>query len=80
MIPPIIAISVALAAVATAPALWAADSSAGSKPPTPAAEATSPSANAKPKLITLQPGSYTVIVTGVGNTTGVALVEIYDIQ
>jgi len=31
-------------------------------------------------LITLQPGSYTVIVTGVGNTTGVALVEIYDIQ
>jgi len=31
-------------------------------------------------LITLQPGSYTVIVTGVGNTTGVALVEVYDTQ
>jgi hypothetical protein len=31
-------------------------------------------------LITLQPGTYSVIVTGVGNTTGVALVEIYDIQ
>jgi PKD repeat protein len=31
-------------------------------------------------LITLQPGLYTVVVTGVGNTTGVALVEIYDTQ
>jgi hypothetical protein len=31
-------------------------------------------------LITLQPGAYTVQVTGVGNTTGVALVEIYDVQ
>ncbi len=31
-------------------------------------------------LITLQPGSYTVHVTGVSNTTGVALVEIYDTQ
>jgi hypothetical protein len=31
-------------------------------------------------LITLQPGSYTVVVTGVGNTTGVALVEVYDTQ
>ncbi len=30
-------------------------------------------------LSTLQPGSYTVLVTGVGNTTGVALIEIYDI-
>ena len=30
-------------------------------------------------LITLQPGAYTVVVTGVGNTTGVALVEVYDI-
>ena len=29
-------------------------------------------------LITLQPGSYSVQVTGVANTTGVALVEIYD--
>ena len=31
-------------------------------------------------LVTLQPGSYTVVVTGVGNTTGNALVEIYDTQ
>jgi len=31
-------------------------------------------------LVVLQPGIYTVIVTGVGNTTGVALVEVYDIQ
>ena len=31
-------------------------------------------------LLTLQPGSYTVHVTGVGNTTGIALIEIYDTQ
>jgi PKD repeat protein len=31
-------------------------------------------------LVTLQPGSYTVQITGVGNTTGVALIEIYDTQ
>lgn len=31
-------------------------------------------------LLTLQPGSYTVQVTGVGNTTGVALVEVYDTE
>ena len=31
-------------------------------------------------VITLQPGLYTVHVTGVGNTTGVALVEVYEIQ
>ena len=31
-------------------------------------------------LLTLQPGTYTVQVTGVGNTAGVALVEVYDTQ
>jgi hypothetical protein len=31
-------------------------------------------------LVTLQPGSYTVQITGVGSTTGVALIEIYDTQ
>jgi len=31
-------------------------------------------------LIRLQPGVYTVQVTGVGNTTGVALIEVYDTQ
>jgi hypothetical protein len=31
-------------------------------------------------LVTLQPGSYTVQITGVGNTSGVALIEIYDTQ
>jgi hypothetical protein len=31
-------------------------------------------------VLTLEPGSYTVQVTGVGNTTGVALVEVYDLQ
>jgi PKD repeat protein len=31
-------------------------------------------------LVTLQPGNYTVQVTGVANSTGVALIEIYDTQ
>jgi hypothetical protein len=31
-------------------------------------------------LISLRPGSYTVIVHGAGSTTGVGLVEIYDLQ
>ncbi len=31
-------------------------------------------------LLTLQPGSYTAVVSGVGGTTGVALVEAYQIQ
>ncbi|MEO6244071.1 MAG: NHL repeat-containing protein [Opitutaceae bacterium] len=30
-------------------------------------------------LVTLAPGSYTVQVSGVGNTTGVALVEVYEV-
>jgi len=31
-------------------------------------------------VLTLQPGAYTVQVTGVGNTSGVALLEVYDTQ
>ncbi|MDB6170478.1 MAG: Endoglucanase [Verrucomicrobia bacterium] len=31
-------------------------------------------------LVTLQPGSYSVTVSGVNNTSGVALVEVYDAQ
>ena len=31
-------------------------------------------------LITLQPGAYTIHVNGVANTTGVALVEVYDTE
>ncbi len=30
-------------------------------------------------LITLQPGSYTAVISGVGDTTGVALVEVYEV-
>jgi hypothetical protein len=30
-------------------------------------------------VVTLPPGSYTAQVSGVGNTTGVALVEVYDL-
>jgi len=30
--------------------------------------------------VTLPPGGYTVEVTGVGDTTGTALVEIYDLD
>ena len=29
-------------------------------------------------LVTLQPGQYSVVVSGVGNTTGVALLEVYE--
>src|SRR5437764_1515289 len=31
-------------------------------------------------IATLQPGNYTAVVRGVSNTTGVALVEVYDLQ
>ncbi|MSU50849.1 MAG: hypothetical protein EXS37_17470 [Opitutus sp.] len=31
-------------------------------------------------VVTLQPGGYTVVVSGVGNTTGNALVEVYDLD
>jgi cyclophilin family peptidyl-prolyl cis-trans isomerase len=38
-----------------------------------------PSSSQEPAILTtLAPGSYTAIVRGVGNTTGVALVEVYD--
>ena len=30
-------------------------------------------------MVTLQPGSYTAKVTGFGGTTGVSLVEIYEL-
>ena len=30
-------------------------------------------------LVTLQPGAYSVVLTGVGNTSGTALVEVYDV-
>ena len=31
-------------------------------------------------LVTLSAGTYSVLVTGVGNTTGNALVELYDLD
>jgi hypothetical protein len=31
-------------------------------------------------LITLQPGAYTPIVSGVGGETGVGLVEVYELD
>ena len=30
-------------------------------------------------VITLAPGAYTAVVSGVGNTAGIALVEVYEI-
>ena len=68
MIPRTIAVSVALAAVAAVPALWAADSSTASKPPTPTTEAASPSTNATPKLITFDfpGGTVAELLTGTG--------------
>jgi hypothetical protein len=31
-------------------------------------------------IATLQPGNYTAIVRGVNNTTGIGLVEVYELQ
>lgn len=31
-------------------------------------------------LVTLQPGAYSAVLSGVGNTTGVALVELYEVR
>lgn len=40
-----------------------------------------PSNEAEPALVvTLDPGAYTAIVRGVNNTTGIALVEVYDLD
>jgi len=40
-----------------------------------------PSAASESAIIAnLQPGNYTAIVRGVSNTTGVALVEVYDLN
>lgn len=41
--------------------------------------ALSPTSRDSALLVTLQPGSYTAQVSGVGNTTGVALVEVYEL-
>jgi outer membrane protein assembly factor BamB len=40
---------------------------------------TSPTSRDAALLVTLQPGSYTAQVSGVNNTTGVALVEVYEV-
>jgi hypothetical protein len=37
-------------------------------------------ANESAIIANLAPGNYTAIVRGVNNTTGVALVEVYDLQ
>ena len=37
-------------------------------------------ANESAIIATLQPGNYTTVVRGVNNTTGVALVEVYDLD
>jgi hypothetical protein len=31
-------------------------------------------------LVTLQPGAYTAVVSGVNDTTGIALAEVYEIE
>ncbi len=31
-------------------------------------------------VLTLSPGNYTAIVSGVGDTTGIGLVEVYDLE
>ena len=39
----------------------------------------SPASRDAALLVTLQPGSYTAQLSGVGGTTGVALIEIYEV-
>jgi hypothetical protein len=39
-----------------------------------------PNSNDDALLLSLPPGSYTAEITGAGNTTGIALVEIYEVQ
>ena len=39
-----------------------------------------PSANESAIIATLPPGNYTAVVSGVGNTTGIGLVEVYALQ
>ena len=40
-----------------------------------------PTAASEPAIIAnLQPGNYTAVVRGVGNTTGVALLEVYELD
>jgi hypothetical protein len=41
--------------------------------------AISPGSRDAALLVTLPPGSYSAQISGVGNTTGVALVEIYEV-
>jgi hypothetical protein len=79
MIPRTIAISVALAAVAAVPVLWAADTSAASKPPTPTTEAVGLSANATPKLITFDfpGGTVAELLAGTGFSSN-ATVNIFN--
>jgi Gluconolactonase len=55
---------------------WQSDPNANSIPPALRPTDTRESA----LLITLQPGSYTAIVSGKNGTTGVALVEVYDVD
>jgi len=72
MIPRTIAISVALAAVAAIPALWAADTSAASKSPSPTTGAASPPANANPRLVTVDfpGGTVAELTTAIGVASG----------
>jgi hypothetical protein len=45
-----------------------------------AAPLPSASSNDAVLLVTLQPGVYSAVVSGVGNATGVALVEVYEVD
>ena len=57
---------------------WGGDSTLSSAFGTVAAFALAPNSRDAVLLVTLPPGSYTAQVSGAGNTTGVALVEVYE--
>lgn len=58
---------------------WGGDSPLQSATTTVGAFGLSSSSKDSALLVSLQPGSYTVQVSGVGGTTGVALVEVYEV-
>jgi len=57
---------------------WGGDSTLSSAFGTVAAFSLAPNSRDAVLLVTLPPGSYTAQVSGAGNTTGVALVEVYE--
>ena len=58
---------------------WNNDAAVGAASTAVGAFALAPASRDAALLVTLNPGAYTVVVSGVGNTSGVALVEVYEV-